>query len=494
MALDHLVEGRRLDPQHLGRLPLHPAGGRERALDQLRLEGGDHVPEREPLGRHHELGHLERARGAHPVGDELGADPRAGRQHDRTLDDVLQLAHVARPVVSLHEVEGLGRQLQVRLVVLGPVLLQEVMGEQRDVFAPVAQRRQLDLDDVQPIVEVFSELPFGHELLEVDVGRRDDAGVDLLRLDPAQPHELPFLHHPQQLGLRLYRHAADLVEEDGALVGQLEQPLLGGHGAREGPLEVAEQVRFEQVRRQAAGVHGDEGVVGAGRAGMEGARRQLLAGPALAFHEDRRAAQRGLGDQLEHLAHARAAADDVPQPLLLRAQARAERAVLGHQPPLLGRVADHHHHFFVLERLGDVVERAVLHGRDRVLERRVGGDEDDRQVFVEAAQPVERLDAADARHHHVDDGDVEPPPAGQRQALVAVGGRRDVAALPLEQRLQDVPHDLLVVDDQDGCMTKHRREGPYPADRVRRCAGAGRVTVKRVPPAPVRQSMAPRCS
>ena len=198
---------------------------------------------------------------------------------------------------------------------------------------------------------------------------------------------------------------------------------------------------------------------------MQGPRRQLLAGSAFSFHENRRTAHGRLGDQVEHLAHARTAADDVPQPVVLRPETLAKRAVLGHQPPLLGRVAHHHQHFFVLERLGDVVERAAFHGRDRVLERCVGGDQNDRQVLVEPAQPVQRLNPTDARHHHVDDGDVEPLPASQLQPLVTGDRGRHATALAHEQRLQDVTHDLLVVDDQHGRVTKHGN-GPPTASGV----------------------------
>ena len=46
------------------------------------------------------------------------------------------------------------------------------------------------------------------------------------------------------------------------------------------------------------------------RVDVNGARDELLAGAALAGDEDRGAAGRRLGDQLEHLDHPRAAADD----------------------------------------------------------------------------------------------------------------------------------------------------------------------------------------
>ena len=66
------------------------------------------------------------------------------RQHDRALDDVLELAHVARPVVVHQQIERFGRQLECGPRVLVAVLLEEVLDEQRDVVLALAQRRQLD--------------------------------------------------------------------------------------------------------------------------------------------------------------------------------------------------------------------------------------------------------------------------------------------------------------------------------------------------------------
>ena len=125
-----------------------------------------------------------------------------------------------------------------------------MLHQQRDVVLAVAQRRQLDRDDVQPVEQVLAELAFLHHLAQVDVGRGDDPDVDLDRLHAAEAREVALLDHAQQLRLRLERDVADLVEEDAALVGELEEPLLGIDGAGEGALHVAEQRRLEEIGRQ----------------------------------------------------------------------------------------------------------------------------------------------------------------------------------------------------------------------------------------------------
>ena len=44
------------------------------------------------------------------------------------------------------------------------VLREEVLGEQRDVLAPLAQRRQRDRDDVDAVEQVLAEPPVGDQL------------------------------------------------------------------------------------------------------------------------------------------------------------------------------------------------------------------------------------------------------------------------------------------------------------------------------------------
>ena len=127
--------------------------------------------------------------------------------------------------------------------------MQEVVHQQRDVLAPLAQRRKLNRDDVQPVVEVLAEAALAHHGGQVGIGCGQDAHIGPDRFRPAQTHEGAFLDHTQQLGLRLGADRADFVEEQRALVGHLEQALLRGHRAGEGAADMAEQQRFQQVHR-----------------------------------------------------------------------------------------------------------------------------------------------------------------------------------------------------------------------------------------------------
>ena len=89
----------------------------------------------------------------------------------------------------------------------------------------VAQRRDVDVHDVEPIQQVFAELPGGHGLGKVAVGGRDDADVDSVRgALGADRLDLAVLEEPQEQRLHPQAHLADFVEEERAVVRELQLP------------------------------------------------------------------------------------------------------------------------------------------------------------------------------------------------------------------------------------------------------------------------------
>src|SRR5450759_3631337 len=151
-------------------------------------------------GRRGRRGHAEQP-------DDVRTDHRAGREHHGALDGVLELADVARPV------GGLERFQHARLDAVDPlaralrVLADEMIDQQRDVVAPLAQRRDVDGDHVQAIVQIFLEPAVAHHLPDVPVGGGDDAHVDLVAALRAERLELPLLQDAQQLRLAVsYTH------------------------------------------------------------------------------------------------------------------------------------------------------------------------------------------------------------------------------------------------------------------------------------------------
>ena len=134
-----------------------------------------------------------------------------------------------------------------------------MLGEQRDVVAPLAQRRDVQRHHAQAVEQVLAEAALAHGGVEVAVGGRDDAHVDVLGFARPDRRHLAALEHAQQLGLEVDRHVADLVEEERAAVRLAEAPGARRHRAGEGAALVAEELALEQLARDRGGVDGDEG-------------------------------------------------------------------------------------------------------------------------------------------------------------------------------------------------------------------------------------------
>jgi hypothetical protein len=63
----------------------------------------------------------------------------------------------------------------------------------RDVLGPLPQRRHVDGEDVEAVVEVLAEAALSDLVCQVTIGRGDNAHVDLDRPGAAEPLELAFL-------------------------------------------------------------------------------------------------------------------------------------------------------------------------------------------------------------------------------------------------------------------------------------------------------------
>ena len=164
------------------------------------------------------------------------------------LISVLELAHVARPGVRRERGERAASSSTRRWRLRGARRSAKCSREQRDVLAALAQRRQRrPADHVEPVVQVLAEAPRLDLVGEVAVGRGDDARTSTRRASSCRrPADLALLQHAQQLGLQLERQLADLVEEQRAAVGLLEQAARArAVGAGERAAHVAEQLALD---------------------------------------------------------------------------------------------------------------------------------------------------------------------------------------------------------------------------------------------------------
>src|SRR5262249_41465002 len=152
----------------------------------------------------------------------------------------------------------------------------------------LAERRQPELDDVQPEVQVGAKASGVDLGAEIAIRRGDQSRVDLDRRAAADSLEaaLPEKAEERRPGRR--GQPADLVEESGAGRRRLQPPGIVLPGAGEGALHVPEELALEEVlgERRARDRHewtvvpvaprvdltGEDGLPGAALAGEQHGR------------------------------------------------------------------------------------------------------------------------------------------------------------------------------------------------------------------------------
>src|SRR6185369_2834120 len=84
------------------------------------------------------------------------------------------------------------------------------------------ERGEIDLHDLDAVGQILAETALGDGLLEIAVRGADDAHVGAQGLPAAHALEGALLQEAEELALDVGREVAELVEEDGAALRQLD--------------------------------------------------------------------------------------------------------------------------------------------------------------------------------------------------------------------------------------------------------------------------------
>ena len=430
---------------------------------------------------------VRRRRGRPAVGVEQVEGKARGLQllgvlhQDPALEDVAQLAHVARPGVALERRQGVGMDRRHPLAEPGRQLAEKRLGQDRDVLPPLPQRRDAEGHDGDAVEEIGAKAAGGDLRFEVGVAGAEQAHVGAGGAAVAHPLEDAVLEHAEYLGLRHRGQGVDLVHEQGAAVGDAEAAVAVVHGAGEGAPAVAEELALEQLAGDGGAVDQHQGGAGAGAAAVDQPRQLLLAGARLAEQQHRGV---GWGRQLGQ-PYRLAPAGTHPQRLApgrRRAAAGPQVGQLAPHPRLLDGAVDDHGEVLGRGGLEQVFEGAGLHALDRRRHRAVAGEDDHRQAGLGAGDPAEQGQAVLARHLEVGDDDVDAGEPPVVEGGAGVRRRAHLEALAGEdggQRFADVG---LVVDHQHAAAGGHRAGSSTAAARAGAVSSASSVAL--VVPAP----------
>ena len=229
--------------------------------------------------------------GAQRARQVLATDGIQTRHDRRRPHHVPQLAHVAGPRMT--EQPAHGRWIDARSHAgLAADVVEETADQDGDVSLPLAQRRQLDLQLAQPVIEVGAKRARRHARPEVHGAGRDHAHVELPFGARADALDRSSFEDAEQLGLQRQGEAVDLVEEQGSVVGLLEEPwMLGGRPA-ERAARMAEKDGLGELDGRGRHVVSHERAGAPRRSRMKRPGQQLLPGPGLAHDQHRLAARR----------------------------------------------------------------------------------------------------------------------------------------------------------------------------------------------------------
>ena len=227
---------------------------------------------------------------------------------------VLEFAHVAAPGQrAAQRFDTRGVEAARRAAVLAAEAVDESLGQQQRVAFALAQRRQVEREQIQPVEQVLAELTGGAARLQVGVGGGDDAHVAQFDARSADRTVAAILRETQQHRLAARAERVDLVEKQRAALGVADDAAAVALGVGEGAAHMAEQFGLDHRIRNRAAVDGDERFAATRAQVMQGARGELLAGAGLAAQQHggvdgrpllqpgQRMAKRGrLADQVEH--------------------------------------------------------------------------------------------------------------------------------------------------------------------------------------------------
>src|SRR5262245_12765190 len=387
---------------------------------------------------------------------ELGlADEIPFREDASTLDYIAKLTNVAVPFRIRQQPFRAGCQPDERLVETLREGANERCREVRNIFATIAQLRQSDFDNVEAVIQVVAEATGTNFSQQVPVGRGNQTNIDLPLFERSNALDLAFLEDAQELRLNRQRQLANFVQEQGAAIRGFEQACLVFRRTRESAANVSKQLAFKQRLDDGRTVHCDEpfGVPGAEL--VQRARDELFARTRITAHEHSADVRRQPANEAEHLLHGGAAADHAAEFQPLR-QVALQSEHLAALHSLLANSREQLTKALQVERLGEVIKRAELHGFNGAVDRPETGHQHDPAFRTDVADRSENVEAGYSRHPHVEQHELRRPMAQLLHRVFAADRRCDVEAFG-EGDSADQREDRAVVvyDEQPRTLILH---------------------------------------
>ena len=263
---------------------------------------------------------------------------------------------------------------------------------------------------------------------------RDHPHVHLARHQRPHPQHFLVLQRAQQFRLRAERHVADLVKENHAFVGELEQPHLVLRGARKSASHMAEQLALEQRLHHRRTVHHHEPPVPHRAEIVDRPGSQFLAGPGLARHQHSAEMRRDAADAARTSPTSRRSRPIIPSNCALSPGSDSQRRGFLPQPRFGDQFRDPLAQRGDRNRLIKIVRRPSpnrFHGRFAGVVRRHQNHVDGR---IELHNTFQHFEAAEPRHHQIRQHDLRVLAEDRFDPLFGIRSRDDAHAFARQRR------------------------------------------------------------
>src|SRR5712692_6135493 len=130
---------------------------------------------------------------------------------DCALDGVLQLPDISRPIQTFKNRNGFRGNTRNVPADPFPELNGEMPGQGCNVARSLAQRRDAERDDFEPVIKILSKSSGRDLRLQVAIRCRDKPRIHRYRMSAAEPVDATLLEGAQQLHLIGRRKFRDLI-------------------------------------------------------------------------------------------------------------------------------------------------------------------------------------------------------------------------------------------------------------------------------------------
>ncbi len=145
-------------------------------------------------------------------------------EDDCSLDDILEFAHIARPLVRQQHLHRFWVDALDGAFVGLCCTAHKIRSQQGNVLPSLAQRRKVYLNHVQSKIKILAEPPRFHFRLHITIRRGDDADVSRPVSRIADSPVFFFLKQAKDLRLKQNREVGDFVKKQGPSFCRLHQP------------------------------------------------------------------------------------------------------------------------------------------------------------------------------------------------------------------------------------------------------------------------------